>query len=138
MRGLEELRQITKVAYQHAQHQYAKILAEEAMLRAELERLRALAQATRTKASDDIALAAIGGDILWQGWLSRSRAAQNMALARVLAVKEQHLRDVRKAYGKLLVAEELLKTAEKDAVAKDRQKQLEQAIDAAVLPARYQ
>lgn len=138
IRALEEVQHITKISYQRAQHQYAEVLAEETVLRGELERLQRLADEARTTNMQDIALAAVGADLLWQGWLGRSRATLNMTLARVLAVKDHHLKAVRKAYGKLMVADELLANAQK-ARAKTRDlSQLQQAIDVAVMQGQRQ
>lgn len=49
--------------------------------------------------------------MIWQGWLGRTRTDLNMKLARVLAVKAHHQTKVRKAYGKVLVLDELLADA---------------------------
>lgn len=138
IRALEEIQHITEISYQRAQNRYAEVMAEETALREELDRLQQLADEARTTSGQYIALATVGGDLLWQGWLGRSRAALNMALARVLAVKEQHLKAVRKSYGKLMIANELLANAKNTKAKAYNQSQLQQAIDVAVMQGQRQ
>lgn len=111
---LQKLQMATKVAYQQRQQSFQKVVAEEARLRQELQRLTGLDQQAREQFSHNQNMRAIGADVLWLGWVGRSKTAVNIELARVLAVKEHHLSEVRKAYGKRLVAEQLLDQHEAD------------------------
>lgn len=106
-RDLRDLHQITRARYEQRQQSFAKIVAEETYLRTELARLDAMNAQTHAPPEDATSMRAIGADVIWQGWLGRARTTLNLRLARVLAVKEHHLLEVRRAYGKVLVVEEL-------------------------------
>ena len=104
-RDLQDLHRITRARYDQRQQSFAKVLAEETHLRNELARLDDMHR--DTQAPDPTPMRAIGADIMWQGWVGRARTDMNLRLARVLSVKERHLLEVRRAYGKVLVVEEL-------------------------------
>ncbi|MBM1321049.1 hypothetical protein JQT77_01230 [Sulfitobacter mediterraneus] len=114
MADLQKLQMATRIAYQQRQHRFQTVLAEEARLRQEIQRLDGLDQQVREQFLQNQNMRAIGADVLWLGWVGRSKTAVNMELSRVLAVKEHHLSEVRKAYGKRLVAEQLLDQHEKE------------------------
>lgn len=105
---LKSLKAITDAKYLAEQAAFQSILAEEASLRAELIRLKEMLQVSRTTSLAPSEMRAIGADILWQGWIGRSRGVVNIKLARILAIKESRMQSVRKAYGKVLVVEELI------------------------------
>lgn len=111
---LQKLQMATQIAYQQRQHRFQTVLAEELRLRQEIQRLDGLDQQAREQFLHNQNMRAIGADVLWLGWVGRSKTAVNLELARVLAVKEHHLSEVRKAYGKRLVAEQLLDQHEKE------------------------
>ncbi len=104
---LNALAAITNARYAQQQQRFAKLLAEEERIRAELSRLDDMDRTARSANATAIPMRTIGADVIWQGWIGRSRTALNMALARVLAVKEHHLAEVRRAYGKVLVVQEI-------------------------------
>jgi hypothetical protein len=104
-RDLQDLHRITRARYNQRQQGFAKVLAEETHLRSELARLDDMHRDAQT--TDPTPMRAIGADIMWQGWVGRARTDLNLRLARVLSVKERHLLEVRRAYGKVLVVEEL-------------------------------
>lgn len=121
------LAQITRAGYDRERHKLQKILAEEAALRAELLRLDALNSQARL--ATDESQRAIGADVIWQAWVGRAKTQLNMKLARLLAVKEHHQNLVRKAYGKVLVADELLAKARQERKRKLAKQALLEAID---------
>lgn len=104
---LNALAAITEAHYAQRQQRFAQHLAEENRIRAELSRLDEMDRAARATDVGSIPMRTVGADVIWQGWIGRSRTALNMALARVLAVKEHHQSEVRRAYGKVLVVEEI-------------------------------
>jgi hypothetical protein len=111
MSELSDLRQlegIVQARYQHQQQSFGRLVAEENRLRDELARLDRFMAETRRMPRDESEMRAIGADLVWQSWLGRSKAQLNTKLAQVLAIKEQHLKQVRVAYGKLLVVQELI------------------------------
>ncbi|MDD9719435.1 hypothetical protein PVW51_01965 [Sulfitobacter sp. PR48] len=119
--------QITRAGYDREKYKLQKILAEEATLRAELLRLDELN--SRARLEIDESHRAIGADVLWQAWIGRAKTALNMKLARLRAVKEHHQNLVRKAYGKVLVADELRAKAQQERRQRQVKHALHQAID---------
>jgi hypothetical protein len=105
---LQQLHIIVQSHYDLAQQEFQKIITQEACVRAELSRLDDLNNEARIATNESLELRAIGADIIWQSWVNRSKRQLNMKLARILAQKEPHLAAVRRAYGKVLVATELL------------------------------
>ncbi len=118
---LEQLLFVSQLQYDRQKQTYTRIIGEEARLRYELERLSALGKPKKDVAENLTSMRAIGADLLWQGWLGRSKADVNMKLARVLAKKAYEQEKVRKAFGKLIALEKLAKQ-ENDTQLKRRQK----------------
>ncbi|MGB3245613.1 MAG: hypothetical protein WBB25_13845 [Sulfitobacter sp.] len=130
-RDLDDLLQITRARYQHRQQSFAKVIAEESRLRNELTRLDEMNRSTETPQTAQTEMRAIGADVIWLAWLGRAKSALNSQLARVLAVKENHLSEVRRAYGKVLVVEEL----QSKLMAEQRKTRREKALSDAVTQA---
>ena len=104
----EDLKALSQMRYQKEQQTLKKLLVQESAIRADIDRLNQHeARAQAVPFADTAAPRALGADILWKQWLSKTRAALNVDLARVLAQKEQHLSRVRLAYGKVLVSDSL-------------------------------
>ena len=108
-RDLHDLKQITRAHYDQHQQRFSKIVAQENALRGELARLDEMNRNTQPPEPAVTEMRAIGADVIWQGWLGRAKTSLNLQLARVLAVKERHLIEVRRAFGKVLVVEDLSK-----------------------------
>ena len=104
---LADMATITQARYEQRQQAFAMLVAEENRLRAEIKRLDAMRHDADAADGQAIELRAIGADVIWQGWLGRAKTALNLDLARVLAVKEHHMQEVRRAYGKVLVINEM-------------------------------
>ncbi len=126
--NLAMLHQITQARYEQRQQSFAKLVAEESQLRAELVRLDSMNRATAMPEDATDQMHSIGADVLWRGWLGRSKTAVNMQLARVLAVKESHLLEVRRAYGKVLVVQELQQNLDRDTRKRRQDAELVRAI----------
>lgn len=120
---LRRMQRITQIDYDRQREGFARILAQESALRAELSRLDAMNRDAR--AATEARHRAIGADVLWHGWVGRTRTDLNLRLARVLAMKDQHRTRVRKAYGKVLVLDELLS----DALTLRKKRVAKQALD---------
>lgn len=86
------------------------ILVEEAEIRAKLTRLDARLAQNNGAEADNHMMRAIGADLLWQGWTSRTRRQLNIELAQVLARKSAVMDRVRVAFGRQQ-AVEFLRTA---------------------------
>ncbi|QJF52977.1 hypothetical protein [Roseobacter ponti] len=102
---LPGLQRIVETRYMIQRRELSVLLAKEGALRAELMKLDEYA---RAPTSDDAgSMRAIGADVIWKSWVGRKKTQLNIQLARILAQKDHHLRQVRKAYGKVLVVSEL-------------------------------
>lgn len=105
---LMELLNITQIKYDQQQQSFQKLVSEEARLRSELYRLNFSVLQAQAKPENNTEMRAVGAEIMWQSWVARSKTQINLKLAQLLALKLQHLAKVKKAYGKVLVIEELL------------------------------
>ena len=133
---LQRLEAITRAKYDQQQQSFQRIQAEEARLRAELARLDDMLKTSEAAAEGQGEMRAIGADILWQGWVARSKTALNIKLAQVLAIKEQQLHQVRQAFGKLQVVEQLIAETRSVTRKKMGQSQLELAMAIALSKGR--
>jgi hypothetical protein len=129
---LEQLLMVSTAQYDHQRQVFAKVVAEEGQLRQELLRLKGLDQIAEENPTAVSNMRVIGADLLWQGWLSRSKSALNMQLARVLAIKAHEQDKVRKAFGKVVALQELIKNEKKERQKKAAQVALGLAIDHAL------
>ncbi|MFB9148539.1 hypothetical protein [Roseovarius ramblicola] len=110
---------LTDALHQREAARLRALRDEEVRLRAALDRLDAQARDARALPQEALrGLREIGADIVWQGWLTRQRAALRDALARVLARREQALPAQRRAFGKAEAARAL--GAQARTVARDR------------------
>lgn len=99
------LQVLADIKYQARQQRLQKLVQEENAIRSDLAKLGQ--QAKEADRTADKTMKAIGADVIWQAWLGKSKTALNMRLALILAEKEQHLGQVRRAYGKVLVSGEI-------------------------------
>lgn len=129
---LAVLRTITQAKYDQQQLSFQKLIAEENRLREELEKLDRAARVARAEPDGTTEMRAIGADIVWQGWLARSKTQLNLKLAQVLALKLHHLDQVKQAYGKVLVVQELQASTAKEVRRKAADTALARAIDHAL------
>lgn len=133
---LKQMRVLVQAAYDREQISFQRVVAQENALRSELARVGALDSAARATMSQDTAQRALGADVIWQGWVGRAKTQLNMKLARVLATKEHHLAQVRRAYGKVLVVEDLIKQAKVEEVKQAQKRSLDQAVETALFSAQ--
>jgi hypothetical protein len=126
---LKDMLAITEAKYDQQQQSFQKLVFEENRLRGELIRLDIAARQAEAEPVGKSEMRAIGADIIWQGWVAKSKTQLNLKLAQVLALKLHHLAQVKQAYGKVLVVRELLGQAHKEASAKIANAALAQAID---------
>lgn len=129
---LTSLKQITDAQYAIEQAAFQTLLAEEAMLRAELAKLKEMLLNVRTASLAPSEMRAIGADVLWQGWIGRSQTTLNINLARVLALKEFRQQEVRTSFGKAEIVNSLMKKAQSSQHQKNKKNQLETAINQAL------
>lgn len=113
MDQLQQVEAITNARYHKQQQSFQRLVGEECRLRSELAKLDLnFRQARRSQVQFE--MTTIGADVIWQAWVGKRKAELNMKLAQVLAIKEHHLKQVRVAYGKVIVAGELLTNARQE------------------------
>ncbi|MGB7240841.1 MAG: hypothetical protein WBC93_01990 [Sulfitobacter sp.] len=127
MTVLDDLHQVTQLRYQQQQLVFGRFLAEEASLRAELARLDNMLRDAAVKDHQD--MRSIGADVIWHSWAGRAKAEVNLQLARVLARKEHHIRQVRIAFGKMTVSEEMVADRNNSERRADARRELATAIE---------
>lgn len=129
---LRQMHRLVQAAYDQEQQTFGAIVAAENALRAELGRVDEMDRDAREMVRNDVEMRAIGSDVIWQSWVGRTRTKLNIRLAKVLSTKEYHLAAVRKAYGKVLVVEALIKETESELATDRRKRDLQNVIDLAV------
>jgi hypothetical protein len=126
LNDLAVMQKLVDMKYRQQQESFARLLAQESSLRTSLRQLDE--HLTESRSSNDTPQKAIGADVVWQAWVGRKKHELNMKLAQVLAVKERHVAQVRLAYGKVLVTDDLHTQVSKDHKQKKAQSQLDRAI----------
>jgi len=100
---------LTDALYRAASAKMQRVLSEEARLRADLSQLETMRCATQEMPQGDASgYRAVGADLLWQGWIGQSKARLHSDLARVLGIKGQLSRELRRSFGKYQAAAQLL------------------------------
>lgn len=123
---------VSTLKYDQQRQTFAKVVAEENRLRDELARINALDHSGRAQTAGLSEMKVIGADLMWQGWLTRSKTELNMQLACVLAIKAQEQTKVRQAFGKVSALKELFETEETKRRKKSAQALMGQAIEQAL------
>ncbi|VAV97075.1 hypothetical protein MNBD_ALPHA07-649 [hydrothermal vent metagenome] len=109
---LADLVNLTDALYQAELAKMHGLAAQESKLRGDLIKLdQHQKQNMALSASELFAPRHIGADVLWQGWVGRSRTELNQQLALVLAKKSQMMSALRRAHGKRHAAAQLRKDA---------------------------
>ncbi|MEP1767148.1 MAG: hypothetical protein ABJJ53_10995 [Sulfitobacter sp.] len=106
---IAKIQKLVDLKYHQQQESFSRLLAQENRLRGSLFQLDQ--QLSDSRNTTDTQQQAIGADILWQAWIGRKKRDLNLQLAQVLSVKERHIEQVRSAYGKVVVAEQLYQQA---------------------------
>lgn len=97
---INQMAAATQALYLKEYRKIGTILVEEAELRAKLARLDARIAQNKGAAIDNHMMRAVGADLLWQGWTTRTRRQLNIELAQVLARKSAVMDRVRVAFGR--------------------------------------
>lgn len=113
---LEDLAQLTDALYQAELGKMRALNARETNLRRDLATLEDHRRNSRSLPDSHWqGVRQIGADILWQGWVGRTREDLNIQLAQVLAQKEHLIAKLRKAFGKKTAAAEMLNLSQSEA-----------------------
>jgi len=126
---LDQLKNLSRLKFQHSERDLSSILARENELRTELDRLRSLARETLTDSPEHMQTRAIGADVIWMKWLGQTQRQLNVILAQVLAQKEVLMEKHRRAHGRKAVAERLAHDATKAKARTNREKIMQATID---------
>ena len=97
---LDQMAAVTAAQYMQEHAKVQPVLAREAQLRGQLAKLNEQVQAARQQADGDHAMKALGADLLWQGWHSRTRRELNLELAKATAHKLRMMDQLRTAFGR--------------------------------------
>ncbi|KIC20644.1 hypothetical protein [Leisingera sp. ANG-Vp] len=97
---LDQMAAVTAAQYMQEHAKVQPVLAQEAQLRGQLAKLNEQVQAAREQADGDHAMKALGADLLWQGWHTRTRRQLNLELAQATAKKLRMMDQLRKAFGR--------------------------------------
>lgn len=106
---IADLARLTDALYRAELSKFQTINAREASLRKDLRDLDDHLYRGRTLPENQMkGLRQIGADVLWQGWVSRTRRDLNTELAQLLLQKERLKVGLRHAFGKKQAAQDLL------------------------------
>ncbi len=110
---LGDLVDLTRALYEAEAAKMRDLVKREAELRRALEELAQHRRDSLTMPDMQLAhIRQIGADVLWLGWIDRSRQELNTQLAQVLGKKERMMGAVRTAFGKMLAAQDILNKAQ--------------------------
>ncbi|OBY25854.1 hypothetical protein [Leisingera sp. JC1] len=110
---LDQMAAVTAAQYMQEHAKVQPVLAREAELRGQMAKLNEQVQAAREQASSDHAMKALGADLLWEGWHSRTRRQLNMDLAKATAQKLRMMDQLRTAFGRKHAVETMAATERK-------------------------
>ena len=116
---LDQLHQLSALKYHHSQQQLSEILRRENALRTELIKLRGYVSQMNSLPAEQAQMRAIGADVIWLRWVTKTQASLNIELAQVMAQKEGHMARHRMALGKVQVSQSLA-LADKEKLARSR------------------
>ncbi|MGR3761343.1 hypothetical protein ACUXV3_14615 [Roseobacteraceae bacterium NS-SX3] len=122
---LDQMAEVTAARYLQEHAKLKPVLDAEARLRGQLAKLDAQVKESRTQMAGDHAMQALGADLLWQSWHTRSRRQLNIELAQVTAQKLAAMDALRKAYGRKHAVETMAKR-ERDRRKKEAAKKLQE------------
>lgn len=132
---VHSIEKILHVKFQECQKSFAKVVATEAKLRADLAKIDRMASAAEPTGYKN--MQAIGADVIWRAWMGRTKSDLNLELAQVLAQKETLKGRVKKEYGRLLASRSLLKDARTRAYKSAQKTTLEKSIEQHLLNAAF-
>lgn len=99
---------VTEALYMREFQKIRSILEEETTLRQKLAQLDTQIADNQTAIRNDHTMKTVGADMLWQGWVTRTRRNLNTELAQVMARKLVAMDGVRQAFGRQQAVEKLL------------------------------
>lgn len=111
---LGQMLNVTEAAYLGEFQKVKDILATEASVRQRLAQLDKQITDNQRSTVNEHSMKTVGADILWQGWVSRTRRELNIELAQVMARKLVAMDGVRHAFGRQKAVENLIEQDKKN------------------------
>ncbi len=108
---IDQLVEVLDVLFAREHQVISEIIARESILRNKLIRLDEQITQNRNACANNHLLQAVGAQLLWQGWTTRTHRQLNTELAQVMATKLAAMDRVRTAFGRQR-AVSLLQSAE--------------------------
>lgn len=119
-----QMSEVMRALFDREHRAIGAILAQESELRGKLIRLEEQIANNRDASDNSHMMHAVGAQLLWQGWTTRTRRQLNGELAQVMAKKLVALDRVRIAFGRQR-AVEMMHSAERAEMRKRRARQQE-------------
>lgn len=127
---LEDLAKLTDALYEAELSKMQVLNKHEARLRLGLKELDEMRHRNQTLPEVQMnSVRQTGADVLWEGWIGRTRENLNTQLAQVLAQKARMASGVRRAFGKRMAAADLME-AQAEAASVHREKRRWETIEA--------
>lgn len=102
-----KLSDLTELRFERSRKDLSRLQSHLGQLASDRKVLQAQRDAARNLGQDMHFLRMTGGDLLWKEWLDRSFAALSIEEARTRAQIEYMLPEVKRAFGRTLVAKEI-------------------------------
>ncbi|WP_187432306.1 hypothetical protein ROLI_034370 [Roseobacter fucihabitans] len=128
--NLKEIHALVEARYETRRQAFQRLVKKENDLRQELRRLDDQARSANLQGDTD--MQTIGADVIWKAWVGKAKTSLNIKLALILAEKEQHIRQVKQAYGKVIAAEKLIGDLSREQIKRVEKKSLDDAMIAAI------
>ena len=118
---IDQMSEVMRALYDREFRSIGAILAEESTLRGKLTQLDSQIAENQNVTNNSHALNAVGAQILWQSWTSRTRRQLNSELAQVMAKKLMAIDRVRIAFGRQRAVEMMMESKRLDQQKRRRQ-----------------
>ncbi|WP_317056389.1 hypothetical protein [Roseovarius rhodophyticola] len=120
---LQQLSDLTNAKYQADLARLATLKEAEDNVRSALDELDTSRRRNAAALLSELnGQKSLGGDVLWQAWMSRAREARQLEMAQIRAQKEHLLQTLRLSFGRRLAAEQLRERYSADTRKQDSKK----------------
>ncbi len=129
---LDQLHKLCDLKHRNSQQKLAAILERENALRADLTKLRGHVAETRCLPPEQAQMRAVGADIIWMRWITKTQSRLNIELAQVLAQKEGLVAKHRRSFGQAQATQSIAEAEREKRARLHRDRALSQAISQSV------
>lgn len=130
---LDQLHRLCDLKHRSSQQKLAAITERENALRAELTKLRGHVAETRCLPPEQAQMRAVGADIIWMRWITKTQSQLNIELAQVLTQKEGLIAQHKRSFGQAQAAQSLAEAEHEKRAHHRRDRALAQAISQSLL-----